>query len=80
MTPPWCHMFTKAYTQNTYKKIFLSDTTQHTAFVLCIRHHLVNIYQVRSNDAHGSLNGPVLRSHVKVKEKLTLYIMLILTT
>ena len=46
------------------KKIILSETTSHRALVFCMRHHLVDAYQVCSNYAPGTQNGPVLGSHV----------------
>ena len=47
----------------THEKIFLSETTTHRALISGVYHHLVNLYQVCSNDIPGAKNGPTQESH-----------------
>ena len=47
-----------------HEKIFLSETTRPRALILGMKHHLVDLYQLCSNDAPGAKNGPTPRSHV----------------
>ena len=41
-----------------HDKFFLSETTKTKALILSMYHHLVNQYQVCSNDAAGAKIGP----------------------
>ena len=50
--------FIDLYREN-MKKIILSETTRPISLLFGVRHHLVNLYQVCSNDAPGAKNGPV---------------------
>ena len=45
-------------------KIFLSETTRPTALIFAMYHHLVDLYQVCSNNDPGVKNGPPQASHV----------------
>ena len=40
------------------EKIFLSETTRPRALIFGMYHHLVDLYQVCSNNSHGAKNGP----------------------
>ena len=56
--------FTKAYIGQNVKKIFLSEITGPRALLFGMKHHLVDLYQVCSNDTPGAKNGPPHWSHI----------------
>ena len=46
------------------KKNFLSETTRPRAVILGMKHHLVDLNQVCSNDAPGTKNGLTPGGHM----------------
>ena len=46
------------------KKIFLSETIRPRLLIFGIKHHLVDLYQVYSNNIPGAKSGPIPGSHV----------------
>ena len=46
------------------KKIFLSEFTMPKALIFGMKHYLVNLYQVFSNDAPGAKNWPRPGKHI----------------
>ena len=53
-------MFYIGLYRETHEKIFLSETIRLRALIFGMEHHLVNLYQVCSNYAPGTKNGPAL--------------------
>ena len=47
-----------------HEKIFLSETRKPRLLIFVMWHHLMDLYQVCSNNAPGVKNGPARRSHV----------------
>ena len=66
MAPPHGQMFYVGLYREKHEKIFLSETTMLRALIFgtCMKHHLVNLYQVCSNYIPGAKNGPPPGSHV----------------
>ena len=58
MTPLLGHMFNIGLYREKHEKIFLSETTRPRALIFIMKHHLVNLFQVCSNDIPGAKNGP----------------------
>ena len=46
------------------KKIFFSETTEPRALIFGMKHHLVNLYQVCSNNTPGARKGLAPGSNV----------------
>ena len=63
-SPRGSHVLHRLMQGKDIKKIILSETTSHRALVFCMKHHLVDAYQVCSNYAPGTQKRPVLGSHV----------------
>ena len=63
MAPPRGHMFNIGLYREKREKIFWSETTKPSTLIFCMKHHLVNLYQVCSNYFPGAKNGLAPGSH-----------------
>ena len=64
MGPPRGHMFYLGLYREHMKKIFLSEITGPRSLIFSMCNHLVDLYQVCSNNAPGIKNGPTPGSHI----------------
>ena len=64
MASPQCHMFYIGLYREKHETNFLSETTRPRALNFGMKHHLVNLYQVRSNYIPGIKKAPPQGSHV----------------
>ena len=53
----WGHMFYIGLYRETHGNIFLSETIRPRDLIFGMQHHLVDFYQVCSNNALGAKNG-----------------------
>ena len=63
MAPPWGRIVYIGLYRENIEKIFLSETIRSRALIFGVWHHLVDLYQVCSNNAQAK-NGPAPGSHV----------------
>ena len=77
------HMFYVCLYRENIKQFCLSETTKPRVLILCLLHHLVNLYQVCSNYDPGGQKWPRHGGHMfyldLYKQKLVFYILLILS-
>ena len=51
-------------TKGKLEKIFLSETTRRITVIFGIKHHLVDLFEICSNNAPGAKVGSAMGSHV----------------